>query len=110
MIEITEEEYAKVKDLLEKDKKEFTDLSSLIGQKVFIRTVTYHLVGQVESIFANTFLKLASASWVADSGRFSNAIKTGELDEVEPTGTAFVNMSSVVDFYIWTHSLPMEQK
>ena len=34
----------------------------------------------------------------------------GELDEVEPVGTMWVNLSSVVDFFPWKHTLPETQK
>ena len=67
------------------------------------------MVGKVEKLFGN-FVVLSGASWVADSGRFMQAIKNGELDEVEPVGQAFINMSGVVDFFPWKHSLPTEQK
>jgi ParB/RepB/Spo0J family partition protein len=39
-----------------------------------------------------------------------NAIKEGTLDEVEPVGIMWVNLSSVVDFFPWRHKLPQEQK
>ena len=54
-----------------------------IGKKLFIRTVTYHLTGKVEKVMGN-FLQLSTAAWVADSGRFMQAIENGELKEVEP--------------------------
>jgi hypothetical protein len=79
------------------------------GRSYFIRTVTYHLVGEVAKIEGN-FLLLKDASWVADSGRFMNAIKGGELNEVEPVGDAIVNMDSITDAFPWVHALPTEQK
>jgi hypothetical protein len=79
------------------------------GQAYFIRTVTYHTVGRVKSVTGN-FVELEEASWVADSGRFSQAIKKGTLSEVEPVGTVFVNMDSIVDVFPWVHKLPTEQK
>ena len=109
-IEISEETYERIKDQLSED--ETNDLScfrDMIGSKYFFRTVTYHLVGKVESVFGN-FLYLKNASWVADSGRFMNAIKEGKLNEVEPVGDAYINMSTVTDFFPWKHSLPKEQK
>ena len=81
----------------------------MIGKKWFLRTVTYHLVGKAKSIFGN-FIELENASWVADSGRFSDAIKKGTLSEVEPVGTAFVNLESVTDFFPWNHPLTDKQK
>ncbi len=80
-----------------------------IGQSYFIRTVTYHLVGRVKAI-VGTNLILESASWVADSGRFMQAIKNGTLNEVEPVGDAIVNMTSYTDAFPWNHALPETQK
>ena len=84
-------------------------LKQLVGKKVFIRTVTYHLVGKVEDV-DDGFLELSGASWVADSGRFMQAIKDGELREVEPVGAAYVNAASITDMFPWEHELPTRQK
>jgi hypothetical protein len=37
-------------------------------------------------------------------------IKTGKLDEVEPIGSYYVNLSAVVDMGIWKHALPDKQQ
>ena len=94
--------------LKERDKQIFFG-EELVGGKFFFRTVTYHTVGEVVKIVGR-FVQLKDASWVADSGRFMNAIKDGTLDEVEPVGKAFVNLDTVVDIFPWTHTLPTEQK
>jgi uncharacterized Fe-S cluster-containing protein len=83
--------------------------TKLVGTEVFIRTVTYHLVGRVKS-FDGAFFELEDASWVADSGRFHQAIKDGTLNEVEPVGVAFVNVGAITDMFPWTHALPTKQK
>lgn len=109
-LEISDETYEKIKEQLQAD--ELTDVSTLddlVGKKFLIRTVTYFLVGKVDKRMG-AFLQLSGASWVASTGRFSQAIKDGTLDEVEPVGTAWVNLSSVVDFFPWKHDLPKEQK
>jgi hypothetical protein len=109
-IQISEETYQKIKhQLLENEKTELNDLNDMVGKSFFFRTVTYHIVGKVEKIIGQT-LQLSTASWVADSGRFMNAIKNGELSEVEPLGEWFVNFSTVTDFGRWVHQLPEEQK
>ena len=84
----------------------------LIGKKIFIRTVTFHSIGEVESIFEDKFIKLKGASWIADSGRFSDALEKGveALIEVEPTKICYINIDSIVDFFNWDHDLPTEQK
>lgn len=82
----------------------------LIGAAYYIRTVTYHLVGRVKAIVGG-FLVLEDAAWVADSGRFTQAITDGKLNEVEPvTVPVFVNMNAITDVFVWNHELPREQK
>ena len=88
---------------------EINTMEDLIGKKYFIRTVTYHLVGKIEKIVGDFFV-LSGASWVADSGRFTQAIEDGTLNEVEPVGEAMVNSKSIVDMFPWTHALPTSQK
>lgn len=103
-------QFEKLKDqLLADGGKEIHNYEDLVGSKYYFRTVTYHTVGEVKKIVGR-FAQLKDASWVADSGRFMNAIKDGTLSEVEPVGTAFVNLDTVVDFFPWTHRLPTEQK
>ena len=80
-----------------------------IGTAYFIRTVTYHLVGRVSAVNGK-WLSLADAAWVADSGRFAQALKTGMLNEVEEVGGALVNSDSITDAFIWKHGLPLETK
>ena len=80
-----------------------------IGKAYFIRTITYHLLGKVVKI-QRPFMALKNASWVADSGRFMQAIKDGTLSEVEPVGDAIVNMDAITDAFPWNHPLPKEQK
>lgn len=109
-IEVSEETYEKIRDQLsEEEQKELTTYDDMIGQKYFFRTVTYHLVGKVQSQVGK-FLRLIDASWVAESGRFMQAIKEGKLNEVEPVGVTYINLDSVTDFFPWKHSLPKEQK
>ena len=109
-INISEETFEKIKDQLNEDEKfDIGEFKDLVGQKMFIRTVTYHLVGKVKKITGHFFV-LENASWIPDSGRFMNAIKEGKLDEVEPVGDALVNINSITDMFPWKHSLPKEQK
>jgi hypothetical protein len=109
-IEISDESYEKIKDqLLADELVDISTLDDLVGQKLFIRTVTYHMTGKVTKRMG-AFIQMEDAAWIADSGRFSTALKTGELSEVEPVGTMWVNLSSIVDFFPWKHKLPQDQK
>jgi len=107
-IKVSDEVYEQINEKLG-DSKEINSYEDLVGSAYYFRTVTYHLVGKIKKIVGR-FAYLESASWVADSGRFMNAIKDGTLNEVEPTGVAFVNLDTVTDFFPWKHSLELEQK
>lgn len=109
-IEVSEETYEKIKgDLDVTETFDVSDYSDFIGKSFYFRTITYHLIGKVKKI-VGSFLFLESASWIADSGRFENCIKKGELNEVEPVGTAFINLNSCTDIFPWKHELPTKQK
>jgi len=109
-IEVSEETYEKIKDQIgEEEITEVEELDDMIGKKFFFRTVTYHMTGEVVKRIGH-ILELKNAAWIADSGRFEQAIKEGNLSEVEPVGQAFINLDSVVDFFPWKHKLPNKQK
>lgn len=80
-----------------------------IGKCYFIRTVTLYQVGRVVAI-SGQFVKLEDASWIADTGRFSDALKNGDFSEVEPVGESYVNLSSIIDAFPWDHKLPQDKK
>jgi len=112
-VEISDETYEALKEQLGVDAKliDINSYQDLVGQKVFFRTVTYHALGEVKKIVGR-FVHLKTASWVADTGRFMNFIKDGvqENSEIEPVGEMFLNMDTCVDFFIFKHRLPTEQK
>ena len=109
-IEVSEETYEKIKDQLAgEDTIDISSYDDFVGEKFFIRTVTYHLVGEVTKRIGQ-YLQLKEASFIGDSGRFSDAIKKGTLSEVEPVGIAFVNLNAITDFFPWKHKLPTSQK
>lgn len=81
-----------------------------VGENYLIRTVTMIQVGRLESV-GDKELVLSSAAWIADTGRFYDALKTGKLNEVEPfLDEVIIGRGSIVDATIWTHKLPKEQK
>jgi len=83
-----------------------------LGQKYFIRTATYHCIGEVEKITGNFIeFKEGTFAWVADSGRFMQAINNGILDEAEPVSVkSGVNILSIIDYFVWKHKLITQQK
>src|SRR5207237_9826450 len=60
-----------------------------IGKNYFIRTVTHHLTGRLIKV-TQSELVLEDAAWIPDDGRFSDALRTGKVNEVEPFGTGEV--------------------
>jgi len=106
-----------VKDLLKilsclkecEDKKESSTFL-IIGKSYFIRTVTMNHIGRLININDKELL-LEDASWIADSGRFHNALKDGELDEVEPfVSNVIINRDCIIDITEWLHKIPRSQK
>ena len=81
-----------------------------VGDTVFVRTVTYHYTGRISAIYPGEIV-LADAAWIADSGRFSAALATGTLAEVEPyPGSVIISRGGIVDVSPWLHSLPRVAK
>ena len=81
-----------------------------IGKSYLIRTVTMFHVGRLTAV-TDTDLVLSDASWVADTGRFSDAIRTGNLNEIEPfESRVIIGRGGIVDACEWKHSLPRNQK
>lgn len=104
------EDLVKLISLLKQADEPQNDEMWVVGKKYFIRTVTMHLVGKLIKITDKELL-LEDASWIADSGRFHDALKTGEFDEIEPfVNDVIVNRNSVIDATEWRFDLPKEQK
>ena len=85
-------------------------MSELLGMAVFIRTVTYHYTGRIVRV-TPLAVTLEKASWIADSGRFSEAMNSGEFSEVEPyPNEVTIMIGSIVDYTKWPHPLPLKVK
>lgn len=70
----------------------------VINQNYFIRTVTHHYTGTLTRITAYE-LVLTNAAWIAEDGRFSEALKTENFSEVEPfpDGEIIIGRGSILD-------------
>ena len=85
-------------------------IDGYVGKNVFVRTVTHHYTGHLLASDGQ-FLKLADAAWIADDGRFTQALNDGALNEVEPyPGEVLVGAGAIVDLCEWLHDLPRTQK
>lgn len=90
--------------------KQEIELPFKLGQAYFIRTVTYFATGRVKEIVGQ-FLILEDAAWIADTGRFSDAMSKGIMDEVEPVECdMIINSAAITDAFPWDKKLPREQK
>jgi len=81
-----------------------------IGDDYLIRTVTMMYTGTV-LIITDAEILLGRAAWIADSGRYADALAKGTLNEVEPYPNAvIISRAAIVDAAKWDHPLPREQK
>jgi hypothetical protein len=83
-----------------------------IGEAYFIRTVTFHYTGKLVAVWPKE-LVLEEAAWIADDGRFADALESGEFNEVEPypmKARVIINRDVIVDAIVWKKPLPRKQK
>lgn len=81
-----------------------------VGKTYFIRAIPFHFVGRVTATTSEE-VTLEDAAWIADSGRFSNALSSGEFDEVEPfVNPVNIRLSAVCDYTEIDCTLPLSQK
>ena len=86
-----------------------------VGENYFIRTVSYFYTGKVREIKGN-FVILDDVSCILDTGRLSESIKEGKLEELSvseieplPNGTG-INIDGITDFSPITFKLPKKIK
>ena len=76
----------------------------------FIRTVTMYYVGKL-LYNLDECVVLSKASWIPDTGRFHDFLKTGVANEVEPfISNVVIPISGIIDVTEWGHPLPTDQK
>jgi hypothetical protein len=79
-----------------------------VGSSYIIRTVTMYYTGRLEAVYSGE-LVLADAAWIADTGRWSTALTTGKLSEIEPyPAGCIVSRAAIVDVAPWPHALPRD--
>lgn len=81
-----------------------------IGANYLIRTVTMIDTGRVIAA-SHQYVILEDAAWIADTGRFSDALKKCQFNEVEPfpSGQVILNATAIIDAVKIT-STPKSQK
>lgn len=81
-----------------------------IGKQYLIRTVTNYWTGRLIAVHPDA-LVLEEPAWVADTGRFHQAVSSGVLNEVEPVPrNVIVCRGSIVDATEWPFQLPKDAK
>jgi hypothetical protein len=82
-----------------------------VGKNYFLRTVTHHLTGRLVEV-GQQELVLEDAAWIADDGRFSETMVSGNFAEVEPlpAGRHIVGRASLIDARAIPFALPRPQK
>lgn len=88
-----------------------TDASAWeVGENYLIRTVTMIDTGRLVAVTEHE-LVLEDAAWIANTGRFSDALKSLDFNEVEPfpDGRIVIGRGSVIDA-VKVSSLPRSQK
>jgi hypothetical protein len=83
------------------------DLPFKPGDAIIIRTVTLIDLGRVVAI-GNDFITLTDGGWVASTGRFSETLKTGKLDEFERCELPWflVGRGAICDVFPWPYDIP----
>jgi hypothetical protein len=99
-----------LKELIETQSGKMNHWTQWLGKKVYVQTVTYHYTGQVVELVGDESAILEDAAWIADTGRFAQAMETGEYDEIEPIPLPIqLNYGSVV-MITTSVTLPRKQK
>lgn len=108
-IQEAQAELAKLEELKKLMGGDAQELPFVVGKKYFIRTVTYHAVIEIKRIVGQ-FIE-GKYAWIADSGRFMDAIDKGELNEVEPVSVdGGININSITDYFEWNYEIPTKQQ
>ena len=78
-----------------------------LGKTYLFRTVTYHFIGKVKDVTDTDVVFDGPSCWLADSGRFGDAIAKGSISEGEalPDGWAMAR-GGLIDFGPWEHKIP----
>lgn len=90
--------------------KESSNEAWEIGENYLIRTVTMIDTGRVVMVTPQEIV-LEDAAWIADTGRFADALAKAEFNEVEPfpAGRVIIGRGAIIDA-VKIARLPRSQK
>lgn len=78
----------------------------VVGRNYLIRTVTMIQLGRLKAVTEKELL-LEDACWVADTGRFNEALEKGTLSELEMfQRDVIVGRGAIIDATEWISELP----
>jgi hypothetical protein len=83
----------------------------VIGERYYIEQVTKYFTGRLVALTDNEFI-LDQCAWIADTGRYAQAMQSGNFSDVEPfpDGLVFVARNATVMVRPWSLVLPRSQK
>jgi len=111
------QELKKEIETLEKKKEKVSKVNLknshlVIGENYLIRTVTMIYTGKLIKAYDKE-LVLINASWIPETARWTNTVKNGEFNEVEPypdDSEVIINREAILDMTKVYWKLPREQK
>ena len=81
----------------------------LEGKNILIRTVTNFYTGHVVQE-TKKWVRLEKAAWIADTGRFADALTKSIFNEVEPYPNPVIVMKAAIVDITEISDLPTKQK
>lgn len=97
---------------MEKSNSSVADGPYRVGAGYLVRTVTHYYTGRLVAVYPLE-LVFDRAAWIADTGRWTQAVATGSLNEVEPyppEKLVVVGRGALVDAVEVDWELPKAQK
>jgi len=82
------------------------------GKCYLIRTVTHYVAGTIVCV-GKSEIVMRDAAWIADTGRFSDALRLASFNEIEPYpegSTPIVGRGSIIDAVRINPTSPFVQK
>jgi hypothetical protein len=82
--------------------------SHVVGDKIVVRAIPYHYIGEIKTLGEHGVTLAAGAVWLADSGRWgSDFLKNGVVNEAEPyQDDVFIGYGVIADITKWAHPIP----
>lgn len=80
----------------------------MVGQKYLFMTVTHYFTGEIAEVTPGQFT-INKAAWIPNTGRLSECIQKGTVQECEPVGDGVVIPRPCIAIP-WHHALPLTVK